>query len=144
MELLLEGQKQGKFSLTARCIEQWESLVHIRGVTVGAQLTCGLLSSKGFLGTAGPGKGAQEGSGQIRGRNDLLASLLRLAAAGSALASVTMHCKTFLKANLEAGTGSRVLDVMVVEKATGTESRGAGKDPVAAEILLQKHKPEIV
>lgn len=66
-----------------------------------------------------------------------------------ALAPVIVQCKTFLKKRFGSRQwpSSPVLDVMVMETVTGTESRGVGKachrDPVNTEIIFQKHKPEI-
>lgn len=66
-----------------------------------------------------------------------------------ALAPAMVWCKTFFKNKFGSRhwPGSSVLDMMVMETITRTESRGAGKachrDPVNTEIILQKHKPEI-
>lgn len=65
------------------------------------------------------------------------------------LAPVTVQCKMVLKNKfgIRHWPSSPVLDVMVMETVTGTESRGMGKawhrDPVNKEIIFQKCKPEI-
>lgn len=66
-----------------------------------------------------------------------------------ALAPVIVQCKTVFKNKFGSRhwPSSPVLDMMVMETVTGTASRGAGKachrDPINAEIIFQKHKPEI-
>lgn len=50
----------GKFSLGVLCMENLESLVHIRGVTFRAQLMGTVPPGKGF---SGPQQGMQEGAG---------------------------------------------------------------------------------
>lgn len=66
-----------------------------------------------------------------------------------ALAQVIVQCKMVFKNKFGSRhwPSSPVLDVMVMETVTGTESRDAGKachrDPVNTAIIFQKHKPEI-